>query len=249
MRKGMWSAAAFIVLLTGTFAALTGPSVLAADTTVKMVDGSGDPNTTWKFEPATITISAGSSVVWHNDGQQAHTATGNGFDTGYVNGGKDSKPVSFPTAGRFDYICTPHPWMKAAVVVTGESATPTTVAATTTTAAGGATTTTAAGATTTTTAKAAAGASSTTATTAAANAATTTTLAPAATPTSAPETANEAAATTAQAGEEAAGDHSAEGGEHKKKKEEKNSPIGIAFASVSTLLLVAIAGKLLASKP
>jgi plastocyanin len=246
----MWSAAALIVLFIGTFAVLTGPSVRAADTTVKMVDGSGDPNTTWKFEPATITISAGSSVVWHNDGQQAHTATGDGFDTGYVSGGKDSKPVSFPTAGRFDYICTPHPWMKAAVVVTGGSgATPTTVApTTTTTTAGGASTTTAPGATTTTTAKAA-GASSTTSTTAAAGGgATTTTLAPALTPTSAPDGASTASTATQAGSEEAAADHSGEG-THKEKKEGKNSPIGIAFALVSTLLLVGIAGKLLASKP
>src|SRR5437868_14563645 len=85
MRKGMWPAAALIALVTGTVASFTEPQVRAADNnTVKMVDGSGDATTTWKFEPSTITITAGSSVVWHNDGQQAHTATGDGFDTEFV---------------------------------------------------------------------------------------------------------------------------------------------------------------------
>jgi hypothetical protein len=50
-------------------------------------------------------------------------------------------------------------------------------------------------------------------------------------------------------GQEAAGEHSSEGGAQNKKEKEKHSPIGIAFASASTLLLTAIAGKLLASKP
>ena len=41
--------------------------------------------------------------------------------------------------------------------------------------------------------------------------------------------------------------YASEGGQEKK-EEKKNSPIGIAFASVSTVLLVAIAGKMLGSK-
>jgi plastocyanin len=246
MRRKMWSVAALVVLTSGAALAIGIPGVRAADT-VNMVEGPGDVTKTWKFEPASITIAAGSSVVWHNSGEQAHTATGKGFDTGDVGRGKDSKPIPFPTAGTFDYICTPHPWMKGTIVVTGGA--PSTAATTPTTQAGTATTaTTAAGATTTTTAKAAAGASSTT-TTAAANGATTTTLAAGVTPTSAPEVA-ETTTTTAAAhgsGEEAAADdHSSEGGHEKKEK--KNSPIGIAFASVSTVLLAAIAGKLLASK-
>ena len=230
-------------------AELTAEETVQAADKVTMVEGPGDVTKTWKFEPASITIAAGSSVVWHNNGEQAHTATGNGFDTGDVGRGKDSKPIPFPTAGTFDYICTPHPWMKGTIVVTGAasppppSTTPTTQAGTATTA------TTAAGATTTTTTKAAAGASTTT-TAAAANGATTTTLAAGVTPTSAPDVA-ETTTTTAAAhggGEEAAADdHSSEGG-HEKKEKKKNSPIGIAFASVSTVLLAAIAGKLLASK-
>ncbi len=247
MRRKMWSVAALVVLTSGAALAIGIPGVRAADT-VNMVEGPGDVTKTWKFEPASITIAAGSSVVWHNSGEQAHTATGNGFDTGDVGRGKDSKPIPFPTAGTFDYICTPHPWMKGTIVVTG-AASPPPPATTPTTQAGTATTaTTAAGATTTTTAKAAAGASTTT-TTAASNGATTTTLAAGVTPTSAPDVAETTTTTAAHGGgeEAAADDHSSEGGQEKKEKK-KNSPIGIAFASVSTVLLAAIAGKLLASK-
>jgi plastocyanin len=247
MRRKLWSVAALVILSSGAALAIGIPGVQAADK-VNMVEGPGDVTKTWKFEPASITIAAGSSVVWHNTGEQVHTATGDGFDTGDVGGGKDSKAIPFPTAGSFDYICTPHPWMKGTIVVTG-GATPSTAATTPTTQAGTATTTpSAVGATTTTTAKASAGASTTT-TTAAAGA-TTTTLAPGVTPTSAPEVA-ETTTTTAVGhggGEEAAADdHASEGG-HEEKEKKKNSPIGIAFASSSTVLLAAIAGKLLASK-
>ncbi|HEU5448087.1 MAG TPA: hypothetical protein VFW57_03660, partial [Acidimicrobiia bacterium] len=73
--------------------------------------------------------------------------------------------------------------------------------------------------------------------------------APGSTPTSAPDA--ETTTTTAAAhdgGEEAAADDHASDGGHEKKEKKKNSPIGIAFASVSTVLLAAIAGKMLASK-
>src|SRR5688572_19028841 len=157
MRRKLWSVAALVILSSGAALAIGIPGVQAADR-VNMVEGPGDVTKTWKFEPASITIAAGSSVVWHNSGEQVHTATGDGFDTGDVGAGKDSKAIPFPTAGSFDYKCTPHPWMKGTIVVTG-GATPTTAATTTTTQAGTATTTPAAGGgTTTTTAKGAAGA-------------------------------------------------------------------------------------------
>jgi plastocyanin len=249
MRRKVWSVAALVVLSSGAALAIGIPRVQAADP-VNMVEGPGDVTKTWKFEPASITITAGSSVVWHNSGEQTHTATGDSFDTGDVGAGKDSKPIPFPTAGSFDYICTPHPWMKGTIVVTGGGgATPSTAATTPTTQAGPATTATTGGATTTTTAPAAGGASTTT-TGAASGATTTTTLAPGVTPTSAPEAAETTTTTAGSHGgggeEAAAGDHASEGGQEKEEK--KNSPIGIAFASVSTVLLVAIAAKMLGSK-
>jgi hypothetical protein len=205
-----------------------------------------------KFFPAEITVQVGSTVVWQNLSDLQHDAKAdNGyFDSKLLNKGEKFE-FKFSAPGDYSYFCTPHKdaGMKGVIHVAG-GATPTTVATTPTTQGGstGTTATTAApGATTTTTAKAAAGASSTTTTTAAANGTTTTTLASSAPPAGAGETTTTTAAAPA-GGEEAAADHNADGGSHNK-KHEKNSPIGIAFASVSTLLLAAIAGKLLASKP
>jgi len=252
MRKGIWSAAALIVLVSGA-PIFWASRVQAADGQVRIVD-KDSPNDVykWRFEPAELTVAAGTKVIWTNDGAQPHTVTAddNSFDSKTLSGGATFERV-FATGGQvIKYHCDPHPWMKGTIKVADSAASTPATVTTTTAPAGGATATTAAPATTTTTAKAAAGASSTTSTTAAGGAGvTTTTLAPAVTPTSAPEGAGGTTDTTAQAGAEqaAAEEHPSEGAQ--KKKHEKNSPVGIAFASVSTLLLAAIAGKLLASKP
>jgi plastocyanin len=244
MRKALWSAAA-LVALSGFAILMVGPAQ-AADTSVNMVDGPGDPTKVWKFEPAEITIPAGTKVTWKNTGDQAHTATADdgSFDSGNISNGGDFSQVIDKSV---TYQCTPHPWMKGKITVSG--ATPTT-ASTPTTAAGGTTPTTAAApgsTTTTTTAKAAAGGSTTTTT--AGGGVTSTTQAPSVTPTSAPETGGVTTTTAAAAGggeEAAGGGHGSE--EPKGKANDKSSPIGIAFAAVSTLLLLGISGKLLASK-
>jgi len=254
MRKALWSSAALIALLSGAGVILGGSAVQAADQTVKMVDGSGDPTTTWKFDPNNITVAAGTTVIFKNTGGQPHTATADdgSFDSGYLSNGKEFSTVVTKTV---KFKCEPHPWMTGTITVSGGApSTPTTAGSTPSTtvaAAPGPTTTTTAGAATTTTAKAAAGASTTT-TTAAAGA-TATTQAPSVTPTSAPETAGVTSTTTAApaagGGEEVAGgEHGTQEAEAKKHDDEKSSPLGIAFAAVSTLLLVAVCGKLLASK-
>lgn len=248
MRKGIWSAAALGMLLSGA-AFLTGPAVQAAETVTMGSDS--NPNA-FKFFPAEITVPVGTTVVWRNLSDIPHDATARdkSFASDQLPKGKEFS-FTFKTPGDIQYYCSVSGHEDAGMVgvikVTG-GAPPPTAATTPTTQPVTATTTPAAGASTTTTVKAAPGASTTT--TAAANGATTTTLAPGVTPTSAPEAA-ETTTTTAAAhggGEEAAADdHSSEGGQEKKEKK-KNSPIGIAFASVSTVLLAAIAGKLLASK-
>ena len=254
MRKALWSSAALIALLSGAGVTLGGSAVQAADQTVKMVDGSGDPTTTWKFDPSNITVAAGTTVIFKNTGDQPHTATADdgSFDSGYLSNGKEFSTVVTKTV---KFKCQPHPWMTGTITVSGGApSTPTTAGSTPSTtvaAAPGQTTTTTAAAATTTTAKAA-GAPTTT-TTAAAGA-TATTQAPSVTPTTASETAGvtstTAAAAAGAAGEQVSGgEHGAEEAEAKKKDDdEKSSPLGIAFAAVSTVLLVAICGKLLGSK-
>ena len=249
MRKGMWSAAAIVVLLSGA-PVLWGPNVQAADNRVEMVD--------LAFEPADIPVPVNTPVLFHNkSGSLPHDAKAdnNSFSTRLLGPGEEqSVTVSGAPGDVITYFCSVEghksAGMKGTIRLVAAGSTPSPPATTPTTAA---TTTTTAKAVpgqpaTTTTAKVAAGSAATTTTTAGTGV-TATTQAPSVTPTSGPDTAAETTTTTAagQSGEEsAAADHGGEGGEAKKK--EKNSPIGIAFAALSTLLLTAIAGKLLASK-
>lgn len=245
MRKGIWSAAAVFVLLVSGAGVFWGGARALADSKVTMDDSDSDA-LKWHFAPADVSVPVGSTVVWHNGGKQVHTVTaddGKTFSSPNVPEGGEFQ-FKFATAGDFAYHCDPHPWMKAVIHVTGASA-PTTAATTATTQPGTATTaTTAAPGQPTTTTAAGASTSSTTATTAA-GATTTTAAAAAVTPTSAPDSASSTTTTTAPASQSAEGAD----GPGKHSKDEKSSPIGIAFAAVSTLLLAAVSAKLLASKP
>ena len=70
----------------------------------------------YKYQPAEITIQSGETVTWINKDSVRHTATGDTFDSGLF--GKDeSFQQTFEEAGTFDYICTPHPYMKGKVIV------------------------------------------------------------------------------------------------------------------------------------
>lgn len=83
-----------------------------------------DSSGNYTFSPATITIKAGTTVVWTNMSGAPHTVTsddGKTFDSGIGNpiaasGG--TFKFTFNTAGTFAYHCQIHPYMKAKVVVT-----------------------------------------------------------------------------------------------------------------------------------
>ena len=71
-----------------------------------------------KFNPATLTIAAGTKVTWVNEDKAPHTVTDKGkvfrsagLDT------KDSFSYSFESPGEFTYICTIHPMMVGKIVV------------------------------------------------------------------------------------------------------------------------------------
>jgi amicyanin len=70
------------------------------------------------FSPATLTITAGDTVVWTNEDPMIHTATSvNGaFDSGDLEQG-EAYSLTFTTAGTYDYLCTPHPTMTGRIVV------------------------------------------------------------------------------------------------------------------------------------
>ena len=70
------------------------------------------------FRPTRIEIAAGTTIVWTNGGQVAHTVTAEdgSFDTGPIEAGQ-RRAMTFSTAGTFPFHCTPHPFMRGEVVV------------------------------------------------------------------------------------------------------------------------------------
>ncbi len=76
------------------------------------------------FDPGTITVPAGTTVTWTNNGNRPHTVTADdgSFDSGRLDPGEQFSQT-FAQPGSFTYHCGFHPDMQATVVVTpGESA-------------------------------------------------------------------------------------------------------------------------------
>ncbi len=70
------------------------------------------------FQPAALTVTAGSKVTWTNADDDPHTVTAQGsFDSGGLAQG-DSYSRTFRTPGRYIYFCKVHPFMKGVIVVT-----------------------------------------------------------------------------------------------------------------------------------
>ncbi len=67
-----------------------------------------------------LTVAAGTTVVWTNEDNMAHTVTAadKSFDSGTLDPGAGFS-YTFTKAGSFDYICSLHPSMKGRVTVTG----------------------------------------------------------------------------------------------------------------------------------
>jgi plastocyanin len=76
----------------------------------------------FSFDPGTVTVSAGDTVKWTNDGSvpEGHDVTGDGLDSGTMHSG-DSYSHTFNSSGTFSYICTIHPSMKGTVKVLARS--------------------------------------------------------------------------------------------------------------------------------
>lgn len=70
------------------------------------------------FNPASITITAGTTITWTNKDAIAHTVTSNPalFNSGSIPA-KGTFTYTFPTAGTFNYYCAIHPSMVASVTV------------------------------------------------------------------------------------------------------------------------------------
>ena len=71
-----------------------------------------------KFNPATLTIPAGTKVTWVNEDTTPHTVTDKGkvFRSAALDT-KDSFSYTFQSPGEFTYFCTIHPMMVGKIVV------------------------------------------------------------------------------------------------------------------------------------
>ena len=95
----------------GTSSATGSPAAVAGDAV--SIDN-------FAFAPATLTIRAGGTVTWTNHDEEPHTvaATDGSFHSPGMGTGA-TYSHTFPTAGKFDYVCSIHPMMHGTVVVTG----------------------------------------------------------------------------------------------------------------------------------
>ena len=81
------------------------------------------------FNPATVTVKAGTTVTWTNKDDIPHgiAATNNAFKRSQALDTDDSYSFTFTTPGTYQYFCYIHPHMTGTIVVeaaTGSNTTP-----------------------------------------------------------------------------------------------------------------------------
>jgi plastocyanin len=78
------------------------------------------------YDPKSVEVPVGGSIVWTNKAFSNHTATseddGKTFDTGEIKPGESSSPVRFDKEGEFKYHCTIHGKTMSGTVVVKPSA-------------------------------------------------------------------------------------------------------------------------------
>ena len=109
MRHGRAATLAFCV---GICAALSLPAAAAAKTWTVKITG-------MRYEPATVTVDSGDTIVWVNEDPVAHTVTSvaaGRFDSRAIApGGHWRHEAAAP--GRYAYACAFHPTMQAMLIV------------------------------------------------------------------------------------------------------------------------------------
>ena len=87
--------------VTTTTPATTQPATAPASAAMVEIKG-------FAFNPATITISKGTTVTWTQKDSAPHTVTTDIFDSGRLSQGQ-AFSYTFNQAGTFEYRCTIHP--------------------------------------------------------------------------------------------------------------------------------------------
>jgi plastocyanin len=70
------------------------------------------------FSPATLTVTAGSTVTWTNQDEEPHTVMGDGLKSPVLGNAGSSFKHTFATPGTYTYVCSIHPFMHGTVTVT-----------------------------------------------------------------------------------------------------------------------------------
>lgn len=86
----------------------------AGSASVAILDGSSQSS--FRFSPSSITVGAGDTVSWTNNGSEPHDVTGSGLASGTLQSGQGYSHT-FASAGTFSYVCSIHPFMKGSVTV------------------------------------------------------------------------------------------------------------------------------------
>jgi len=104
---------------TTTTPATTATQSGKTQTVMIITDSSGS----FAFSPASLTIKAGTTVIWKNTTAAPHTVTsddGKSFDSGTSNpivAQTGTFSFTFTTPGTYHYHCEIHPFMKATIIV------------------------------------------------------------------------------------------------------------------------------------
>ena len=85
-------------------------------TTVASAQGNSVSIENFAFAPDTLTIKAGSTVVWTNNDSASHNIK-IGDTTSPMMAKGQTFEMTFDTKGTFDYICGVHPSMKGKIIV------------------------------------------------------------------------------------------------------------------------------------
>lgn len=107
------SCAASPVTTSGSPGATT---TAAQETTPAPAQGNSVSIENFAFAPATLTVKAGTTVVWTNNDTAAHDVKIGDTKSPLLAKG-ETFDMTFDTKGTFDYICGVHPSMKGKIIV------------------------------------------------------------------------------------------------------------------------------------
>jgi amicyanin len=117
----MWKKLSFSVVLLAVISVfLVSGCVQQTTTTPDLEPGTHSIEIeNFAFQPAELKIEKGDTVIWTNKDSAQHTVTsdsGAELDSGLLSQG-ETYSHTFNEVGTFDYHCTPHPFMKAKIIV------------------------------------------------------------------------------------------------------------------------------------